>query len=125
MATNSCAIEASADLLPALATSDTDLNLVCCADKLHSNYDSPVANHLAGNEHCRLRYCDDDFSVLARARSKLHLCVLEALYNRHFSPDLCAQKNFVLALSLFSPNSSPSSSVLCMVYSRHRPDLRN
>ena len=30
VASNSCAIDASADLLPALATSDTDLNLVCC-----------------------------------------------------------------------------------------------
>ena len=77
------------------------------ADKLHSNYDSAVANHLAGNEHCGLQYSDGDFSVLARARSKLHLCVLEALYVKHLSPDLCAQKNFVLALSLFSPNSSP------------------
>ena len=76
------------------------------ANKLHSNYDSAVANHSAGNEHCRLQYSDGDFSVLARARSKLHLCVLEALYIRHLSPDLCAQ-NFVLALSLFSPNSSP------------------
>ena len=41
------------------------------------------------------------------ARSKLHPSVLEALYIRHLSPDLYAQKNFVLALSLFSPNSSP------------------
>ena len=43
------------------------------------------------------------------ARSKLHLCVLEALYIRHLSPDLCAQKNYVLALPLFSPNSAPYS----------------
>ena len=65
------------------------------AHKLHSNYDSAIANHLAGNEHCRLQYSDGDFSVLGRARSKLHLCVLEALYIRLLSPDLCAQKCFL------------------------------
>ena len=41
------------------------------------------------------------------ARSKLYTCVLEALYIRHLSPDLYALKKFVLALSLFSPYSSP------------------
>ena len=40
------------------------------------------------------------------ARSELYPSVLEALYIRHLSPDLYALKNFVLALSLFSPNSS-------------------
>ena len=77
------------------------------ADKLYMNYDSAVANHLAGNKQCRLQYSDGDFAASARARSKLHLCLLEALYIRHLSLDLCAQKNFVLALSLFSPNASP------------------
>ena len=33
------------------------------ADTLHSNYDSGVANHLAGNEHCRLQFSYGDFSV--------------------------------------------------------------
>ena len=71
------------------------------ADKSHTDCDSAVANHLAGNEQCRLKYSDSDFSILARARSELHLCVLEALYIRHLSPDLCAQTNFVLAFVVF------------------------
>ena len=36
-----------------------------------------------------------------------NILLTEVMYIRCLSPDLCAQNNFVLALSLFSPNSSP------------------
>ena len=56
------------------------------ADKPHIEYDSPVTMHWVKKGQCRLKYPDSDFSVLARARTKLPLCTLETLYIRHLSP---------------------------------------
>ena len=41
------------------------------------------------------RHRDDVFSVLARDKSVLHLSVLEALYIRKLSPELCVEKENV------------------------------
>ena len=54
--------------------------------------DSAIGEHLFTMNCCRTSYEDDCFSVLHRARDKIHLNVLEAIYiaiNR--PPPLCRQ----------------------------------
>ena len=42
------------------------------------------------------------FRILAQARSSYHLDILEAMYIRSLEPSLCAQKEFVKSLTLFT-----------------------
>ena len=73
-----------------------------------NNQQSAIESHLSVSDSCRELYRDDVLSVLARGRSPLHLCVLEALYIRKLSPKLCAQNENVLSLQLFGANPRES-----------------
>ena len=72
-------------------------------ENLAEGYQSAIACHLAANEQCRRHYTDSDFSILARARTKRHLHVLESMFIHILQPALCKQKSFVMDLKLF-PN---------------------
>ena len=53
--------------------------------------DSAIGEHLLKINSCRTNYEDDCFSVLHRARDKIHLKVLEAIYIAINRPPLCRQ----------------------------------
>ena len=53
--------------------------------------DSAIGEHLLTINSCRTSYEDDCFSVLHRARDKIHLKVLEAIYIAINCPPLCRQ----------------------------------
>ena len=53
--------------------------------------DSAIVEHLLTINSCRTSYEDDCFSVLHRARDKIHLNVLEAIYIAINRPPLCRQ----------------------------------
>ena len=63
--------------------------------------DSAIGQHLLDNDRCALNYDDKRFSILAAARSSLHLNLLEATYIKIRRPVLCRQKEFVYTLKLF------------------------
>ena len=63
-----------------------------------NNQQWAIMSDLLVSDSCRELYRDDVFSVLARDRSVLHLSVLEVLYTRKLSPELCVQKDNVLSL---------------------------
>ena len=67
-------------------------------------YQSAIACHLAGDVDCRSSYSSDQFSILSRARSTLHLNALEVVYIGKLQPSLCRQKSLVSTLDLFSVN---------------------
>ena len=73
-----------------------------------NNQQSAIKSHLSVSDSCRKLCREDVFSVLARGRSVLHLSVLEALYIRKLSPELCVQKDNVLSLQLFGANPHES-----------------
>ena len=62
---------------------------------------SSIGKHLHENPDCAKNYRPQDFSVLARGRSEFHLRVLEAMYIKALSPDLCKQKRFVHDVILY------------------------
>ena len=70
------------------------------------DYQSAVSCHLAASADCRQAYVDSNFTVLARARDKLHLQILESAFIHVLKPDLCVQKNFVAKLRLFASGES-------------------
>ena len=47
------------------------------------------------------RWIKERFTVLALARNKSHLDVLEGLLIKHLTPELCAQKEHFRVLQLF------------------------
>ena len=51
--------------------------------------DLAIGEHLLSINSCRTRYQDDGFSVQHRARSKIHLNILEAIYIFLNHPSLC------------------------------------
>ena len=53
--------------------------------------DSAIGEHLLTINSCRTSYEDDCFSVLHRARDKIHLNVLEAIFIAIDHPSLCRQ----------------------------------
>ena len=53
--------------------------------------DSSIGEHLLTINSCRTNFEDDCFSVLHRARDKIHLKVLEAIYIAINRPPLCRQ----------------------------------
>ena len=62
--------------------------------KIEKN-DSAVTKHLKGNPECIPLEPERCFTVLARARNKSHVDVLE-----HLSPDVCQQKEFTKQIQL-------------------------
>jgi hypothetical protein len=69
--------------------------------KLPSYVDSAIGMHLLENPSCGEQYNDDSFEILAKARTKFHLNVLEAIYINTLKPILCRQKEFVYHTKLF------------------------
>ena len=62
---------------------------------------SAMGFHLTQNPECVTQYSNDQFSILAKARSMFHLSVLEATYIKISKPILCRQKEFVYLLQIF------------------------
>ena len=64
--------------------------------------DSAITRHIKESKECRQKLTSllSSFQVIAQARNKYHLNILEALFIRAKSPDLCAQKGHVKALQL-------------------------
>ena len=62
------------------------------ARKIEAN-DSAVTKHLKESPDCLRSDPKSRFQVLAQARNKAHLDVLEAVYIRHLEPELCQQKD--------------------------------
>ena len=52
---------------------------------------SAISEHSLARNSCRTNYQDDCFSVLHRARDKIHLNVLEAIFIAIDRPSLCRQ----------------------------------
>ena len=67
--------------------------------------DSGITRHLKTSSKCRDVVCRSNFTsrfkVIARARNASHLGFLEALFIERYTPELCAQKEFVRTLGLF------------------------
>ena len=67
--------------------------------------DSGITRHLKTSRKCRVLVCRSSitprFKVIARARNASHLGYLEALFIGQYTPELRAQKEFVLTLGLF------------------------
>ena len=63
--------------------------------------DSAIGQYLLDDDQCALNYDNKWFSILAAARSSLHLNLLEAAYIKTQRPVLCRQKGFVYTLKLF------------------------
>ena len=57
--------------------------------------DSAIGNHLLHNQKCASHYKDNQFFILAKARSDFHLSVLESIFITLRKPNLCRQKEFV------------------------------
>ena len=62
---------------------------------------SSIGQHLKENPKCGKEFDKRQFSVVARARSDFHLKVLEAVYLKLWSPNLCVQKEYVYNTILF------------------------
>ena len=67
----------------------------------HQQCVSAIGLHLMQNPECATQYSNDQFSILAKARSMFHLSVLEATYIKIRKPILCRQKEFVYSLQIF------------------------
>ena len=63
--------------------------------------DSAITGHLKSNPQCIRKDLHSAFKVLAQARNRPHLDILEALSVQRLAPPLCNQKEHVRALSLF------------------------
>ena len=57
--------------------------------------------YLMQNPECATQYSNDQFFILAKARSMFHLSVLEATYIKIRKPILCRRKEFVYSLQIF------------------------
>ena len=73
-----------------------------CKTKTSSshNCDSAIGLHLLQNDECAKFYNDQQFSILAKARTPFHLAALEATYITIHQPVLCRHKKFVYALQI-------------------------
>ena len=64
--------------------------------------DSAITKHLKASPSCISDQLQQTgFTVLAQARSRAHLDVLEALFISRLAPPLCSQKDYVRTLALF------------------------
>ena len=61
----------------------------------HQQCGSAIGLHLMQNPECATQYSNDQFSILAKAKSMFHLSVLESTYIKIRKPILCCQKEFV------------------------------
>ena len=66
------------------------------------NCESAIGRHLITNPECAKTYTDNNFRIIAQARSSFHLGVLESIYIKTQNPVLCRQKEFVFSLKLFN-----------------------
>ena len=57
--------------------------------------DSAIGNYLLHNQKCASYYKNKQFFILAKARSDIHLSVLESIFITLRKPNLCRQKEFV------------------------------
>ena len=73
---------------------------VCGKPAVRVSSDSTITKHLIANADCVKENIRRNFSILARARHSQHLDVLEAIYIKSRSPELCQQKNLVRTLKL-------------------------
>ena len=80
----------------------------------HQQCGSAIGLRLMQNPECALQYSNDQFSILAKARSMFHLSILEATYIKIRKPILCRQKEFVYSLQIFFTNSD----VACQQWQR-------
>ena len=71
-----------------------------CKTKILSihNCESAIGLHLLQNDECAKFYNDQQFSILAKARTPFHLAALEATFTIIHQPVLCRHKEFVCAL---------------------------
>ena len=53
------------------------------------------------NPECATQYSNNQFSILAKARSMFYLSVLKDTYIKMSKPILCRQKEFVYSLQIF------------------------
>ena len=67
----------------------------------HQQCGSAIGLHLMQNPECATECSNDQFSILAKARSMFHLSVLKATYIKIRKPILCHQKEFVYSLQIF------------------------
>ena len=67
----------------------------------HQQCGSAIGLHLMQNPECATHYSNDQFSIIAKARSMFYLSVLEATYIKIKKPILCRQKAFVYSLQIF------------------------
>ena len=67
----------------------------------HQQCVSAIGLRLMQNPECAAQCSNDQFSILAKARSMFHLSVLEATYIKISKPILCCQKEFVYSLQIF------------------------
>ena len=67
----------------------------------HQHCGSAIGLHLMQNPECATQYSNNQFSILAKARSVFHLSVLEATYIKIRKLILCRQKEFVYSLQIF------------------------
>ena len=71
------------------------LNLVPGAKAKTAISDSAITKHLMTSNDCIPTDPVERLELLTRARNKSHLDVLEALFIKSLTPELCAQKEFV------------------------------
>ena len=73
-----------------------------CKTKTSSshNCDFAIGLHLLQNDECSKFYNDQQFSILAKARTPFHLALLKATYITIHQPVLCRHKEFVYALQI-------------------------
>ena len=72
------------------------------ATRKSNQADSAILAHIRNKPACVPTNAQERFRILARARSSYHLDILEAMYIRSLEPSLCAQKEFVKSLTLFT-----------------------
>ena len=73
-----------------------------CKTKISTirNRDSAIGLHLLQNDECAKFYNDQQFSILAKARTSFHLAALEATYIKIHQPVFFRQKEFVYVLQI-------------------------
>ena len=73
-----------------------------CKTKISSihNCDSAIGLYLLQNDECAKFYYDQQFSILAKARTPFHLAASEVTYIKIHQSVLCRHKEFVYALQI-------------------------
>ena len=62
--------------------------------------DSAIGLHLLQNKACAIHFNNQQFSILAKARTPFHLAALEATFIKLQKPILCRHKEFVYSLNI-------------------------